>query len=131
MNPAILLVMTYLLVVMFLQALGFGVSKLVDYVHPASSLLVFLLLFIGAFGLAWPVAVRLTAPKSLKDALKSDLKTLCRTGMIGDFTVTDRKDGSYVSVIPGPNSPPDLRRALGVALQNLISEDRISVASRK
>jgi hypothetical protein len=64
MNPAILLVMTYLFVVVVLQALGLGISKLTDYVNPAWSLLVFLVLFIGAFGLAWPVAVRLTKPKS-------------------------------------------------------------------
>jgi len=74
MNPAILLLLTYIFVVMVLQALGFGVSKLVDYINPASSLLVFLVLFIAAFGFAWPIAVRLTEPKSMKDALKIDLK---------------------------------------------------------
>jgi hypothetical protein len=127
MNPAILLLMTYVLVVMVLQALGFGISRLVDYINPDLSLLVFLVLFMGAFGLAWPIAVRLTEPKSVKAALENDLKTLCHTGMIGDFTVTDRRDGSYLSVTPGPNSPPDLRRALAVTLQSLISEDRITV----
>jgi hypothetical protein len=70
MNPAILLMITYIFVVMVLQAFGFGLSKLVDYINPASSLLVFLLLFIGAFGLAWPIAVRLTEPKSVKAALE-------------------------------------------------------------
>ncbi len=70
MNPAVLLLATYVFIVMILQALGLGASKLVDYVSPASSMLVFLVLFIGAFGLAWPIAVRLTEPKSVKDALK-------------------------------------------------------------
>lgn len=70
MNPAVLLLLIYVLVVMILQALGFGVSKLVDSFSPTSSMLVFLVLFIGAFGLAWPIAVRLTEPKSVKDALK-------------------------------------------------------------
>jgi len=129
MNAAILLMITYIFVVVVLQALGFGISKVADYVNPDWSLLIFLVLFIGAFGLAWPIAVRLTEPKSVKDALESDLKTLCRTGTIAGFTVTEREDGAYVNVTPGPNSPPDLRRALGVALQDLISEDRISVAS--
>jgi hypothetical protein len=68
MNPAILLVGTYLFVVVILQALGFGISKLADYADPAWSLLVFLVLFISAFGLAWPVAVRLTAPRSATNA---------------------------------------------------------------
>jgi hypothetical protein len=76
MNPAILLMITYIFVVMVVQALGFGVSKLVDYINPSWSLLVFLVLFIGAFGLAWPIAVRLTEPKSLKGPLENDLKTL-------------------------------------------------------
>jgi uncharacterized membrane protein YkvI len=66
MNAALLLMMIYVFVVMVLQTLGFGISKLVAYVYPTSSLLVFLILFIGAFGLAWPIAVRLTAPKSVK-----------------------------------------------------------------
>lgn len=70
MNAAVLLLVIYVFIVMILQALGLGVSKLVDYVSPASSMLVFLVLFIGAFGLAWPIAVRLTEPKSVKDALK-------------------------------------------------------------
>jgi uncharacterized membrane protein YhaH (DUF805 family) len=68
MNPAILLLMTYVFVVMALQALGLGASRLVDYASPSWSLLFFLVLFIGAFGLAWPIAVRLTEPKSLQSA---------------------------------------------------------------
>lgn len=127
MNAAALLLMTYLLVVVVLQAIGFGASKLFDYMNPAGSLLFFLVAFIGAFGLAWPIAVRLTAPKSLSAALETDLQTLRRTGTIADFKVTERKGGPHVSVTAGPNSPPDLRGVLVVALSNLISEDRISV----
>jgi hypothetical protein len=70
MNPAILLLMTYVFVVMALQALGFGASRLVDYANPSWSLLFFLVVFIGAFGLAWPIAVRLTEPKSVQAASK-------------------------------------------------------------
>jgi hypothetical protein len=68
MNPAILLLLAYVPLVMVLQVLGFGVSRLIDYINPAWSLLVFLALFISAFGLAWPIAVRLTEPKSAKGA---------------------------------------------------------------
>jgi hypothetical protein len=68
MNPAILLLLAYIPLVIVLQVLGFGVSRLIDYVNPAWSLLVFLALFISAFGLAWPIAVRLTEPKSAKGA---------------------------------------------------------------
>jgi uncharacterized membrane protein YhaH (DUF805 family) len=68
MNPAILLLLAYIPLVIVLQVLGFGVSRLIDYVNPAWSLLVFLALFISAFGLAWPIAVRLTEPKSVKGA---------------------------------------------------------------
>jgi hypothetical protein len=71
MNAAFLLLITYAVVVIVLQALGFGVSKLVDYANPTWSLLVFLVLFMGAFGLAWPIAVRLTEPKSVKDTLNN------------------------------------------------------------
>jgi hypothetical protein len=70
MNAAVLLLVIYVFIVMIFQALGFGISKLVDYVNPASSMLVFLVLFIGAFGLAWPIAVRLTAPKSVNATSK-------------------------------------------------------------
>jgi hypothetical protein len=128
MNAAILLLLTYLVVVVVLQAIGFAFSKAFDYVNPTGSLLFFLVLFIGAFGLAWPIAVRLTAPKSLSAALENDLQTLRRTGTIADFKVTERKGGPHVSVTPGPDSPPDLRGVMVVALSNLISEDRISVA---
>jgi uncharacterized membrane protein YhaH (DUF805 family) len=75
MNPAILLLMTYVVVVVVLQALGFGVSRLVDYMSPTWSLMVFLVLFMGAFGLAWPIAVRVTEPRSVKAALENDRKT--------------------------------------------------------
>jgi uncharacterized membrane protein YhaH (DUF805 family) len=68
MNPAISLLLTYIPLVIVLQVLGFGVSRLIDYVNPAWSLLVFLALFISAFGFAWPIAVRLTEPKPVKGA---------------------------------------------------------------
>jgi len=127
MNPAIWLMFVYIIVTAIVQAIGFGVSKLVDFVDPSWSLMTFLVLFIGAFWIAWPIAVRLTEPKSMKDALEKDLQTLRHSGTIGEFSVTQKKDGAYVRVNTGPNSPPDLRRVIALALQDMITEDRISV----
>ena len=39
--------------------LGFLVSRLVDYEWPTLGLMTFLILFLGAFGIAWPIAVRI------------------------------------------------------------------------
>ena len=129
MNAAIILMLVYLIVAFVLQMVGFGISKMVDYVRPSLSMSVFLLLYFCAFGLAWPIAVRLTEPKKVEDALESDLKILRSSGAISDFTVTHRDDGPYVRVTPGPNSPPDLRHAVALALQDQISEARISIAT--
>ena len=41
-----------------MQGLGFLVSRLVDYEWPTLGLMTFLILFLGAFGIAWPIAVR-------------------------------------------------------------------------
>ncbi len=49
MNAAILLMLTYVVVAIILQALGFGVSKLVDYINPSWSMMAFLVLFFCAF----------------------------------------------------------------------------------
>jgi hypothetical protein len=129
MNAAILLMLTYVVLAIVLQALGFGVSKLVDYINPAWSMMTFLVLFFCAFAAAWPIAVRITEPKSVEDALENDLKILRHNGTIADFTVTHRKDGAYVRVSPGPDSPPDLRRVLALALHDLVSEERINIAT--
>ena len=41
------------------QCIGFLISRIVDYAYPAFGLTTFLVLFLGAFGIAWPIAVRL------------------------------------------------------------------------
>jgi hypothetical protein len=41
------------------QFVAFLVSRLVDYEWPTLGLMTFLILFIGAFGIAWPIAVRI------------------------------------------------------------------------
>jgi hypothetical protein len=53
-----LLLATYILITVVLQAIGFGVSQLVHMRWPAVSTIAFLILFLGAFALAWPIAVR-------------------------------------------------------------------------
>ena len=52
-----ILLIVYILTVIAVQFVGFLVSRLVDYQFPAISLMTFLMLFISAFGLAWPIAV--------------------------------------------------------------------------
>ena len=58
MQSAILLA-TYIVTTIVFQALGFLISRIVDAQWPAASTLVFLILFMSAFGLAWPIAVRI------------------------------------------------------------------------
>jgi hypothetical protein len=58
MNPAIALMAVYVVITAILQFAGFLVSRLVEMVNPALSLMVFLVLFLSMFWLAWPIAVR-------------------------------------------------------------------------
>lgn len=50
---------TYVLTVFVVQFVGFLISRMVDYEWPTLGLMTFLILFLGAFGIAWPIAVRL------------------------------------------------------------------------
>ena len=54
-----ILLTIYVLTVLTLQLVGFLISRLIDYNWPTLGLMTFLMLFMAAFGLAWPVAVRL------------------------------------------------------------------------
>ena len=58
MQAGILLVV-YVLTTISIQFIGFLISRLVDFQWPTLGLMTFLILFMGAFGLAWPVAVRI------------------------------------------------------------------------
>jgi hypothetical protein len=49
----------YVLTTILMQFLGFMISRLIDYEFPTFGLMTFLVLFIGAYGLAWPIAVRI------------------------------------------------------------------------
>jgi hypothetical protein len=56
---ALTLMIVYVLTTLSVQFLGFLISRLVDYEWPTLGLMTFLILFMGAFGLAWPIAVRI------------------------------------------------------------------------
>lgn len=48
----------YILTTVAVQLVGFGISQAVTYQWPTAGLMTFLVLFMAAFGLAWPIAVR-------------------------------------------------------------------------
>jgi hypothetical protein len=52
-----ILMVVYVLTVISLQFMGFLISRLVEYQWPTIGLMTFLLLFMAAFGIAWPLAV--------------------------------------------------------------------------
>ena len=56
---ALTLMIVYVVTTVTLQFVGFLISRLVDYEWPTLGLMTFLILFMGAFGFAWPIAVRL------------------------------------------------------------------------
>jgi hypothetical protein len=51
--------LTALLTAIVLQGVGFLISRAVDYEWPAAGTLTFLILFLSAYGFAWPIAVRI------------------------------------------------------------------------
>jgi hypothetical protein len=57
---SIALIGIYISTAVVLQFLGFLISRVVDHQSPAASTLTFLILFLTAFGVAWPIAVRIT-----------------------------------------------------------------------
>ena len=56
---ALTLIIVYVLTTGVVQFIGFLISRLVDYAYPSLGLMTFLVLFLGAFGVAWPIAVRI------------------------------------------------------------------------
>jgi hypothetical protein len=50
----------YVVTAFVMQFIGFGISRVIDYEWPAAGLMTFLVLFMAAYGVAWPVAVRIT-----------------------------------------------------------------------
>ena len=53
------LIFIYIVTTIIFQGIGFGISRAVDYQIPAAGLMTFLGFFLGAFFVAWPVAVLL------------------------------------------------------------------------
>lgn len=55
----IALISIYIVTTFIYQSIGFGISRAVDYQFPTAGLLVFLILYLSAFYLAWPTATRI------------------------------------------------------------------------
>ena len=56
---ALTLMTVYVLTTAMVQFIGFLVSRLINIQYPTVGLMSFLILFLAAFGIAWPIAVRL------------------------------------------------------------------------
>jgi hypothetical protein len=56
---AAILMGTYILTAVVVQFIGFVISQAVEVQWPAAGLLTFLILFMAAYGIAWPIAVRI------------------------------------------------------------------------
>jgi hypothetical protein len=56
---AITLLVTFALTAVAVQFGGFLISQVVDRIWPTAGLLTFLILFLAAYGIAWPIAVRI------------------------------------------------------------------------
>lgn len=54
---ALLLMGVYILTTITMQGIGFLISQLVDLQFPSFGVMAFLILFLSAFAIAWPVAV--------------------------------------------------------------------------
>ena len=57
---ALALMAIYILTAAVVQFIGFLISRAVDYQWPTVSVTVFLILFLAAYGIAWPIAVWIT-----------------------------------------------------------------------
>lgn len=68
MSSSLMLMIVYVLVAFAFQFVAFGVSVLLASVIPSWSMPIFLGLYFLMFWLAWPVAIRLTAPKGGEEA---------------------------------------------------------------
>ncbi len=56
---AVTLIVTFVLTAAVVQFAGFLISQVIDRVWPTAGLLTFLILFLMAYGIAWPIAVRI------------------------------------------------------------------------
>jgi len=82
---ALTLMIVYVLTTISVQVVGFLISRIVDYEWPTLGLMTFLILFMGAFGIAWPIAVRI-AEFAIRRA-----GYVVETGQSGGYVETKRK----------------------------------------
>ena len=54
---SLILMIVFIFTVVTAQFTGFVISRLVDYQYPTFGLMTFLILFMGAFFISWPIAV--------------------------------------------------------------------------
>ena len=54
------LMIIYVLTAAVVQFMGFLISRMIDQQWPAAGLMTFLTIFMGAYVVAWPIAVRIT-----------------------------------------------------------------------
>ena len=54
---ALILLVVYVLSTAVVQFIGFLISRLIDLQYPTFSVIAFLIMFLAAFGIAWPIAV--------------------------------------------------------------------------
>jgi hypothetical protein len=57
---ALMLIGIFVVTAAVLQFLGFLISQVVTNFMPTAGLLSFLVMFLAAYGIAWPIAVRIT-----------------------------------------------------------------------
>ncbi len=82
---ALTLMVVYTLTTISVQFAGFLISRLVDYEWPTLGLMTFLILFLGAFGIAWPIAVRIA------EAIIRARGQEVETAQSGGYVVEERK----------------------------------------
>jgi hypothetical protein len=66
----IFLVVVYIITAAAVQAIGFFVSRAIEYVYPTLGLTMFLIVFLGAFVVAWPIAYWITVTAIRKAGFK-------------------------------------------------------------
>ena len=82
---ALTLMVVYALTTISVQFVGFLISRMVDYEWPTLGLMTFLILFMSAFGIAWPIAVRLA------EWLIRARGYVVETAQSGGYVVEERK----------------------------------------
>jgi hypothetical protein len=75
MNPALALILVYIVITIVLQFAALFLSWLADQIHAGFGLMTFVVLFLSMFWLAWPIAVRLSGAWVPDTAAKPGART--------------------------------------------------------